>query len=137
MISKGHFYNCMPSYKYCDFPEQIENYDLAIVDETQVWSCHHKLEAFFSKRELINIGRYYHLQPRDLVFVKEKGKQVDKTCHYFWPHVARKNKGKVSEETKNKMSKSHKGKKGFTNGIINVFDFVCPPGFWPGITHHK
>ena len=48
------------------------------------------------------------------------------------------NRGKKrSEETKKKLSEAKKGKKRFTNGIINVFDFTCPPGFWPGVTRHK
>ena len=49
-----------------------------------------------------------------------------------------KQKGKkLSEETKKRLSKANKGKKRFTNGVINVTDFVCPPGFWPGMTKHK
>lgn len=43
----------------------------------------------------------------------------------------------MSEEAKKKMAEAKKGKKRFTNGIINVTDFTCPPGFWPGMTIHK
>lgn len=38
----------------------------------------------------------------------------------------------VSEETKKKHSDNVKGRKWFTNGIISVMDYECPPGFWPG-----
>ena len=44
---------------------------------------------------------------------------------------------KVSEETMKKISVANKGRKWFTNGIINVWDFNCPPGFVPGRTIHK
>jgi group I intron endonuclease len=66
------------------------------------------------------------------------------------------NKGRIfSEEWKKNMSKVRKGKKlseeqkekvrlnsidrhFFTNGIINVFRYECPEGFYPGrITKHK
>ena len=42
-----------------------------------------------------------------------------------------------SEEHRKKISVANKGRKWFTNGIINVWDFNCPPGFIPGRTIHK
>ena len=43
-------------------------------------------------------------------------------------------KPKHTEEYKKKMSEIQKGKKWFTNGVKNVFDFVCPDGYRPGMT---
>ena len=131
MISKSHFVKGT-KYCFCDNFEYIENYDLAIADTKTIWSCHHKLEAFFSAKELRDMGRYYHLQPRELIFVQESG-NGDRTHHYYWPHISRKgigdwyeyndvwNKGikigPLPEETKEKMSKSHKGKPTWNKGI--------------------
>ena len=43
------------------------------------------------------------------------------------------NKGKkCSEETKNKMSDAHKGRRWFNNGKINKLCYECPDGFTPG-----
>lgn len=88
MISKAHFIKGT-KYCFCDNFEYIENYDLAIADTKTIWSCHHKLEAFLSMKELQEMGRYYHLSPRELVFVQESGKG-NKTHHYYWPHISRK-----------------------------------------------
>ena len=41
------------------------------------------------------------------------------------------------EEHRKKISDANKGRKWFTNGVINVWDFTCPPGFVPGRTSHK
>lgn len=124
MISKVHFIKGT-KYCYCDNFEYIENYDLAITDNKTTWSCHHKLEAFLSAKELQEMNRYYNVSPKELVFVQESG-NGDRTHHYYWPHTSRKefrdwnennepwNKGKktgpLPEETKNKMSESKKGK---------------------------
>ena len=36
---------CETVKKFCsEDPSLIENYDLAIADETQTWECHHRLE---------------------------------------------------------------------------------------------
>ena len=43
----------------------------------------------------------------------------------------------MPEDVRKKMAESKKGRRFFTNGIINVCDFTCPPGFWPGRTRHN
>lgn len=140
---------------YCTDASLIENYEIAIKDEKQCWDCHHKLEAFYTVSELIQMGRYYNVSPRELIFLTHKD-------HSNWPHVGR----IVTEETKSNMSKSHVGKtsgmKGkrawnkdkktgplskthkqkcseaqlgrhwFTNGTTSVKTYECPPGFRPG-----
>lgn len=104
---------------YCDTPELIENYDLAISDKENMWHLHHKLEAFFTQSELIKMDKYYHREPRELVFVK------DNKEHFSWPHKGRhasRNKGTTgrpawnkgipaSEEAKRKNAEAHKGNK--------------------------
>jgi len=58
--------------KYCcDDISLIENYDKAINDENQTWHCHHKLETELniSRKELIDIGRYYNVPASELIFL--------------------------------------------------------------------
>ena len=110
MISKKYFFGpeCI---KYCKNPELIENYNKAINDTENIWECHHKLEALFTREELIEMGRYYNVPARELVFVKNKKE------HFDWPHkgkviMRKKMKGKkFTEEHKEKISKSNTGKK--------------------------
>ena len=64
--------------KYCngDFTK-IENYEEAVNDETQTWSCHHRLGImpFSNKRvshkRLIEMGLYFNQPPEALIFLKE------------------------------------------------------------------
>ena len=55
MINKEMFRlkkNGEPNYRcYCRNPELIENYELAIADETQTWEVHHRKEEFYSYAE--------------------------------------------------------------------------------------
>ena len=110
MRSKKYFFGC-ECRKYCKNPELIENYNKAIIDTENIWECHHKLEAFFTMKELIEMDRYYNVPARELIFVKNRKE------HLRWPHKGKnimyekmKNK-KLTEEHKEKISKSHTGKK--------------------------
>ena len=48
------------------------------------------------------------------------------------------NKGKkLSEEAKEKLSLKRKGKHWYTNGVDNIRCFECPDGFTPGRTITK
>ena len=95
-------------------PELIENYDLAIADKENVWICHHRKEEFYTKKELIEMGMYFNIQPEDLVFCRNAKE------HHKYPHKGREEskkkiseskKGKPrSEETKRKCSEANKGK---------------------------
>ena len=54
--------------RYCADFTQIENYDVAISDNSEIWDCHHRLEThnsdgvkrsvFLSKSELKALGVY-------------------------------------------------------------------------------
>lgn len=117
-------------YCFCDTPELIENYDLAITDKSHTWICHHKLEAFFTSKELLEMNRYYHVSPRDLVFVENE------TEHHKWPHKGHRgkspwNKGKHidnhwagkkhTEEAKNKNRIAHLGNS-YAKGSIRTIE---------------
>lgn len=143
--------------KVCKDYTKIENYELAINDETQTWDCHHRLETHFSDGtprpinarlsmdELVTLGVYWNRLPEELIFMthkdhlrlhrkgiplSEEQKQKYKGCQ----------KGrKRSEEAKRRISEGHKGRNTWTkgtyyynNGTINVRTSECPEGFKPG-----
>lgn len=161
MISKYHFRikkNGSPYWDcFCRTPELIENYDLAIADDTQIWDCHHKNELTYTKQELIELGLYYDCSPDELIFltremhndVHHRGtKHSSSTKSKMSKSMKGKNIGHVpwnkgtclSSETKNKISKAHKNKPSWTkgthwynNGIIQMRAFECPEGFILGV----
>lgn len=132
MISKGNFRlkkdrapysNC-----FCRNPEQIENYEAAISDTTQIWQCHHRLETHNSdgerrlvdltREELIALDIYYDRLPEELIFLAHsehvklhkphKGKKFSEETKM---KLSEAKKGRHhSDETKKKMSEVHKGK---------------------------
>lgn len=86
---------------------KIENYELAVADNTQTWVCHHRLETHNSddakrlvhiqKKELIELDMYYNRPPEELIFLTSD------------EHSKLHHKGKtLSEETKQKLSKAGK-----------------------------
>ena len=94
--------------KYCKNDiSQIENYDKAIADKTQVWHCHHRRETIYSRSGLIEIGEYYNRPAEELIFLTPN------------EHHRLHNLGKPSgmngkhhsAETRKKMSESRKGDK--------------------------
>lgn len=93
---------------YCRHPELIENYDKAIVDNTQTWDCHHRKEDFYSYKELIERGEYLDVSPEDLIFLTvAEHRKIDSKCkRHSGPHKGKKH----SEEAKRKISEAMKGK---------------------------
>lgn len=83
----------------CEDISLIENYDLAIADNTQTWHCHHRLETDENKsmEELIDLGLYYDRPAPELIFLTEHDhKSIHHKGKEGW------NKGKTgiySEET--------------------------------------
>lgn len=145
--------------KYCcEDLSKVQNYEAAIADTTQTWDCHHKLEMFMTKKELMVIGRYYNVPARELVFLTRKE-------HSQWPHkgfcertkkhigthhtdetkqrmcnakLGQKNPvygmhWKLSQETKDKMSLAKRGQCWWNNGSKNVRAKECPEGFVKGM----
>lgn len=74
-------------YKSCFLkrPEditRIENYSKAVLDTSQTWECHHRRETHYKKDgkwiereaalsadQLIKDGKYYHVEPCELIFL--------------------------------------------------------------------
>ena len=101
---------------YCRQPELIENYSKAIADNSEIWACHHRLETHNSDgerrlvdilgTELIALDLYYDRPPEELIFLTQSEHM---RLHRIGKPGAMKDKHH-SEETKRKMSESHKGK---------------------------
>lgn len=110
------------SLYFCRNYTEIENYDEAINDQTQIWDCHHRKEIEDNKtsEQLIKEGLYYNRPPEELIFlthlehtrlhgqnIKDEHRKKLSEAHkgqVTW------NKGKtLSEEHKRKLSESHSG----------------------------
>lgn len=89
----------------CEDISLIENYDKAINDDTQTWDCHHRLgiDLNLSRQELINQNLYYNRPASELIFLTNA---EHKRLH----------NNNFSEETKQKIRESNKGKH-FFNGM--------------------
>ena len=147
------------AYAVCrDDISTIENYELAIADQTQTWICHHKKGVDITREELVRLGLYYHQPSYDLIFVTKKEHNQIHKKRLFGDKKSKSERSKemwkkrkeegwtFSEESKEKMSKAHKelepwnkgmpghtkGKKRYTNGKIRIYAFECPEGFWEG-----
>lgn len=103
---------------YCRNPELIENYELAIADETQTWEVHHRKEELYSQKELIERGEYFDVSPEELIFLTEsEHHKIDPKCK----RVGEAHKGKkLSEEHKRKLSEAHKNHKGLSKKVLCV-----------------
>ena len=96
--------------RFCKEPEKIENYDKAKKDNFKGWCIHHRLQTWTSDgerrdvditvAELQALGMYYNRPAAELIFLT--------TSEHSMLHAKGK---KCSEETKLKMSTSHKCKK--------------------------
>ena len=125
MICKFHFRlnketgEPLKNVTFCRDVTKIENYSKAVLDTTQVWECHHRLETHYLERgrwvrreqevsmeRLIEDGKYFDVPPEELIFLTHEEHFNPKLWHKAW------NSGKRwSEEAKQKMSEAHKGKK--------------------------
>ena len=150
--------------RYCKDYKNIENYEKALDDNFVGWDCHHRLETHtsdgkrrlvdISQKELMALNMYYNRPAEELIFLTtrehnafKKGKQAGENHPMYGKHH--------SEETKNKMRESHKGKKfteehkkkigaankgntnvrgrhWYNNGKENKYCYECPEGFVPG-----
>ena len=99
--------------KYCKNDiSQIENYDKAIADKSQVWHCHHRRETIYSRSGLIEIGEYYNRPAEELIFLTpNEHHRLHNLGKPAW------NKGKhLSAETRKKMSEANKVKPSWIKG---------------------
>lgn len=104
--------------QYCkDDITKIENYDMAINDDTQTWHCHHRLEMTLdnefalSQQDLIRFDMYYNRPYFELIFLTEEehyklhklaSPQCGSNNYMFGKHH--------SDETRLKLSISNLGK---------------------------
>ena len=99
--------------KYCKNDiSQIETYDKAVADKTQVWHCHHRRETIYSRSGLIEIGEYYNRPAEELIFLTpNEHHRLHNLGKPAW------NKGKhLSAETRKKMSEANKVKPSWIKG---------------------
>ena len=96
--------------KYCrDDLSKIENYEKAIADTTQVWDLHHRLELtldgeFALSREQLKMHDMYYNRPYyELIFLTHA---EHRRLHSI----------NMSDETRRKMSESHKGMSAWNKG---------------------
>lgn len=112
--------------KFCkEDISKIKNYDKAVADTTKTWDCHHMTETWWncSKKELIENECYYNRKACELIFLTraehnslhKKGNQNMKGKHHSEESKrkmseAAKHRSPISDETRKKLSESHKGK---------------------------
>lgn len=94
--------NVKKARSYCkDDISRIENYNLAIIDNTQTWDLHHRRETIFTRQDLIEIGEYYRRPAMELIFLT---KEQHMRLHHSGNRYCL---GKhLSEETRQKMTES-------------------------------
>lgn len=121
--------------KYCSEDiTMIEHYNEAISDNTQIWVCHHRdeikilpsgIKVVRTQQELKDCGRYYNCPATELIFMTRSehirlhnlNRTTETKTKMKLKHFGR----ILSEETKKKISDSHKG----------------IPGHWAGKTRAK
>ena len=91
--------------KFCKDYTRIENYEEAVNDPSQVWICHHILGEILSREQLKDHDFYYDVPSCMLKFVTRAEhnsihQSGNKNAFYGKKH---------SEESRRKMSESHKG----------------------------
>lgn len=97
--------------EYCNGDiTKIENYELAVADNTKIWRCHHRLETHNSdgEKRLVHIRReelealdmYYNRPPEEFIFLTNS----EHTKLHFTGQAGH----TLSEETKQKISKANK-----------------------------
>lgn len=103
---------------YCLDYKNIENYDNAMSDTKNMWVVHHRFEDLgLSSEDLIRMGLYYYRPAGELIFLT---RSEHRKVHNAYKTVSDETKQKISEskkgkklsdETKRKMSATRKGKK--------------------------
>lgn len=112
----------------------VENYELAVNDETKTWHCHHRNEimddgTLHSIKWLKDNNLYYHRPASELIFLTHSEHMIlhnkGKNNYMYGKHHSTESKQKtsksmkgkyVSEETRKKLS----GRKWMTNGSVTL-----------------
>ena len=106
----------------CEDISNIENYEKAVNDTTQVWECHHRMEThrrngtkrkFILSRELLKEwGVYYNRPASELIFLTHSEHSALPLPEEHKRKLSEANKGKPkSEEHKRKIGEGNRGKK--------------------------
>lgn len=94
----------------CEDLSLVENYDKAVADPTQIWDCHHRLEIQGDKtlsiKDLVAQNLYYNRPANELIFLTRSEHTKLHTIGSNNPFYGKKH----TEETKQKIKESHKGK---------------------------
>ena len=135
--------------KYCNGDiTKIENYELAITDNTQTWECHHRLEThnsdgkkrlvYIQKKELIELDIYYNRPPEELIFLTSA---EHSRLHHKCKTLSEETKQKISKagkslskEIKQKRNDSHK-KKVLCIETGEIFNSVNEAADFAGVFH--
>lgn len=102
----------------CEDISNIENYDKAIADMTQIWHCHHRRETIYTRDGLMQIKEYYNRPAMELIFLTpsehmslhgqnraiETNKKISETRRKNGPSEAQR-------EHSRKLGRSWRGKK--------------------------
>ena len=115
------FYTKYYFERYCLRYSEIENYNLALADNFKDWHCHHKLEEYYTREELILKEMYYNRPPEELIFLTKKEHQK-LHCKYnkekgFFPSKG--HHWKMPRESVVKHTEMIKNSIWVNNGIIN------------------
>lgn len=109
----------------CEDISLIENYEKAVNDKNQIWDLHHKLEIELEKtaKELLSSGLYYNRPASELIFLTHKEHTYLHQSQNYMKQIASNNSSgekngmynkKHTNESKEKMSKKRKERKGYT-----------------------
>lgn len=107
----------------CEDISLIENYQLAVSDDLEVWDCHHRLELdpnYGDRKYLKEYNLYYDRPASELIFLKHS--EHTKLHWQFNSENRCKNISKskmgheTSPETRIKIGKSNKGKPAWNKG---------------------
>lgn len=102
--------------RVCENFQEVENYDLAMADDSQCWELHHRRETHnletgeiikggVGRKQLIAMGLYYHRPPEELIFLtRSEHNKVHGLCRKGIK------KGPRSDEWKKHISEGLKGK---------------------------
>ena len=115
--------------QFCrDDISKIENYEEAMNDKTQTWHCHHRLELtldgeFALSREQLKMHDMYYNRPYyELIFLTQSEhrrihSKVQPRTEEYRRKISEANTGKkASEDTRKKLSESHKGQVPWNKG---------------------
>lgn len=125
--------------KYCNGNfAQIENYTSAILDKSETWDIHHKLETQTSEgekrripltqKELKALGVYFDRPPSELIFMRQS---EHKRLHQLGGHLSEEHRKSIS--VKNRLNVSTRCNAGMRRKLSEIMKARNPKTF---LGHH-